>query len=618
MRVQPQYVHKEDTPLAFFKFLRVALAIGVVCRSITVIPMLTSETDWYSIVYSLAGLALAILALWGLGRMKWMGVLASYGLSVLVIVDGIAAILLCAYYGALESSGEAIGRTVGAVLILIPLRIYFGKRRLLFDPPPAAKAAQEPVPHEAPGMGGETAGGVPSGPAAPPAAVTLETVPTDPSKTQSEEEPLKEEEPPTAKGWIKEKSGAPSEGKRNRRLWGAVLCVTAVTAVGITLWLIGSRANSPVDISTVANSVLYLEVLDENGACIATASGFLVNDRTTLVTNYHVIRDASHIVATTADGEQSTDVSRVLAYDETADLAVLSCDTEAMAEPLIIGDSEAVRQGDAIYTVGYPLGLANTLSDGIVSSRYIDEYENDIIQITAAISEGNSGGPLLNADGRVIGVMCAYYVDGQNLNIAISSNTLEELLGSGYEKRELESWKDRPAMPAENAAFSALSEWIANYGDETVGEYKAYREHKGYLRRLGDTGSYHVTDYRAIYCADIDQICLTCTAEYDEFNYTTYLWLTSTGTAFEASFYEDTADFESIFEGTGTVYASTFNEQSTFTFDSYIGDSGMVDTYQAEATRMLLDSLDFLEKIFLYYLPPFGYDFGISDFGFTL
>lgn len=618
MRVQPQYVHREDTPLAFFKFLRVVLAIGVVYRFITVIPMLTSETDWYTIVYSLAGLALAILALWGLGSMKWMGVLAFYGLYVLVIIDRIVAILLYAYYGALESSGEAIGQAVGAILILIPFRIYFGKRRLLFAPPPAAKVAQEPVPYEGPSMGGETVSGVPNVPAAPPAAVILETAPIDPSKTRAEEEPLEEEELPTAEGWIKEavkKSGVPSEGKKNRRLWGAVLCVIAVTAVGISLWFKNSRTNSPVDISAIANSVLYLEVLDENGECIATASGFLVNDRTTLVTNYHVVQDASHIVATTADGEQSTDVSCVLAYDEVADLAVLSCDTEAMAEPLIIGDSEAVRQGDAIYAVGYPLGLANTLSDGIVSSRYIDEYENDILQITAAISEGNSGGPLLNANGRVIGVMCAYYVDGQNLNIAISSNTLEELLGSGYEKRKLESWKDRPAMPTENPAFSALSEWITNYGNDTIDEDMAYR---WFNHWYDDTGESHWIYYWTIYCDDIDEICLMCTTEYDERSYTTYLWLTATGEAFDASFHEDTADFDPIFQGTGTVYASTFNEHSTFTFDSYKGKSKMVDTYQAAATRMLLGSLDYLEKIFLYYLPPFGYNFGISDFGFIL
>lgn len=72
-----------------------------------------------------------------------------------------------------------------------------------------------------------------------------------------------------------------------------------------------------------------------------------------------------------------------------------------------------------MYTASYPLGLAHTLSDGVVSSCYIDENDVDVIQITVAISSGSNGGALFNEDGEVIGVICASYVDGQNLNIAI-------------------------------------------------------------------------------------------------------------------------------------------------------------------------------------------------------
>lgn len=246
--------------------------------------------------------------------------------------------------------------------------------------------------------------------------------------------------------------GIPATG-RKRPKWGLplVLLAAAVIAAGIFLWFRGAvGANGqpePVDVSEIADFVLYLEVLDENEEVIASASGFLVNDRRTLVTNYHVVQDARHIVAKDAYGEQSVDVGSVLAYDEIADLAVLRCDSEAEVEPLVLGDSDAVRQGDKIYAVGYPLGLANTLSDGIVSSRYLDEYGSDIIQVTAAISGGNSGGPLLDADGHVIGVMCAYYVYGQNLNVAIASNTLAELLASEFHEVSLADWEDRPEVP---------------------------------------------------------------------------------------------------------------------------------------------------------------------------
>ena len=77
--------------------------------------------------------------------------------------------------------------------------------------------------------------------------------------------------------------------------------------------------------------------------------------------------------------------------------------------------------------MGYPLGLANTMSNGIISSRYFDEYDVDVLQITAAISPGSSGGALFNENGFVIGVTSAYYDGGQNLNIAITSNTVQQL-----------------------------------------------------------------------------------------------------------------------------------------------------------------------------------------------
>lgn len=281
---------------------------------------------------------------------------------------------------------------------------------------------------------------------------------------------------PPPESQIKEAAAAdsaPVKAGKDKRLWIALLCAAIAAAAGIFLWLgydrASGRSDAPVDISEIARSVLYLEVFDENDELISSASGFLVNNQTTLVTNYHVVQDAFHIVAVTADGTQSTDVSCILAYDEIADLAVLKCDAKAKAEPLTICDSETVRQSDAVYAIGYPLGLANTLSDGIVSSRYIDEYKNDIIQVTAAISSGSSGGPLLNADGQVIGVICAYYIYGQNLNIAIASNALEALLDSKCEKTELKSWSDRPAMPDAEAEIEEFRDPGPQEGEDPAG-----------------------------------------------------------------------------------------------------------------------------------------------------
>lgn len=626
---------------------------------------------------------------------------------------------------------------------------------------------------------------------------------------QTEEGVLEEAHPPATGSPIKkttEVSGVPVGRKRDKWLWKVILCVIVVMVAGIYLWIHYDRTNRQpnpdVDISEIANSVLYLEVLDENDELIGTASGFLVNDQTTLVTNYHVAQDASHIVATTADGTQSTDVSCILAYDEIADLAILNCDSKAMAEPLAIGDSEVVRQGDAVYVIGYPLGVANTLSNGIVGSRYIDEYENDIIQVTAAISQGNSGGPVLNADGQVIGVMCAYYIYGQNLNIAIASNTLEALLESRFEKTALKDWVNRPEMPdaeaeieevpdpearesgdpsgnasagsgtepetpavideerpqngkpnreepnrsgptpaqrpeeilqgawaqepldsmpfnkydyfefsddrvynesyycspdaefilvytgtftidgngslcfhmareetyfadgrqeinnafdtdwsprpitalsedsyttsgaltyhrtsgrptklseweanrqnEEASAFSALSEWIVNNSNSTMSGDEAYQETV--------TGEDCVMTYRVIYSAGLDQICLmNVVGYYSGATFTTFLWLTPNGNTFNSTFYQsDTVNSVCIFEGSGTIYAPSFNKNSTFVFSSYEGDSSMMDTRQSVAASMVRDSLNFMDYLLILYVSPSGHYFSSSDFGFNI
>lgn len=216
------------------------------------------------------------------------------------------------------------------------------------------------------------------------------------------------------------KKPARRSAKRKTKIGLVLLSAIFVFAV-IAFALFGKNGGkSGVSITDAADSVLYLEVCDDEDNVIATASGFVIEEGTTLVTNFHVIDGVHHIVAHMPDGEKSVEIRTVLAYDAYADLAILECEENIGVQPLIFGDPDAVKQGDTVYAVGYPLGLANTLSDGVISSRYLDEHNVDILQITAPISSGSSGGALLNEYGEVIGVICASYVDGQNMNIAIS------------------------------------------------------------------------------------------------------------------------------------------------------------------------------------------------------
>lgn len=209
--------------------------------------------------------------------------------------------------------------------------------------------------------------------------------------------------------------------KRNIKIGLVLLSIVVIFAVIVAFAFSGKKdGGSKISMTDAANSVLYLEVCDDEDNVIATASGFIIEEGTTLITNFHVINGAHHIMAYMPDGEKSVEIHTVLAYDEDTDLAVLECEESIGVPPLIFGDPDTVKQGDTVYAVGYPLGLANTLSDGVISSRYLDEHNVDILQITAPISSGSSGGALLNEYGEVIGVICASYVDGQNMNIAIS------------------------------------------------------------------------------------------------------------------------------------------------------------------------------------------------------
>ena len=151
------------------------------------------------------------------------------------------------------------------------------------------------------------------------------------------------------------------------------------------------------------------------------------------MTNYHVIQDACYLSAFTPDLAAAVDFETLVAWDEDADLAILRSAHAPDAAILPLADSDAVRQGERVYAVGYPLGLANTLTEGIVSARYdMDGYQ--LLQITAPISQGNSGGAVLSESGEVVGVACMYLVDGQNLNYPIASNDVKRLYAEASEE----------------------------------------------------------------------------------------------------------------------------------------------------------------------------------------
>jgi hypothetical protein len=152
-------------------------------------------------------------------------------------------------------------------------------------------------------------------------------------------------------------------------------------------------------------------------------SGFYVN-KGMIVTNYHVIEGAEKIEVKTYDGK-TVNIKTIIGFDKELDLAILGIDKQS--PPLTISQDK-VAVGQDVYAIGSPFGLTGTMSKGMVTtaSRNMDD-KVDYIQIDASISPGNSGGPLINKYGEVIGVNTMYIVDGQNLNFAINIKELQKI-----------------------------------------------------------------------------------------------------------------------------------------------------------------------------------------------
>ncbi|MCE2399554.1 trypsin-like peptidase domain-containing protein [Candidatus Poribacteria bacterium] len=174
-------------------------------------------------------------------------------------------------------------------------------------------------------------------------------------------------------------------------------------------------------------ATVYLEMKDKNGKTLGIGSGFFVKFNI-IATNYHVIEGAAKGTAKLVGKNTTYNIEGVTATDKTNDLALLKV-TAFGIKPLSLGDSDKVRIGETVYVAGNPKGLEGTFSDGIISSRR-DKLTKERLQMTAPISPGSSGGPVLNRKGEVIGVSVAGHpaLDAQNLNFAIPSKYLKALL----------------------------------------------------------------------------------------------------------------------------------------------------------------------------------------------
>jgi S1-C subfamily serine protease len=161
-------------------------------------------------------------------------------------------------------------------------------------------------------------------------------------------------------------------------------------------------------------------------------SGCIVSADGVVLTAWHVVAKAAKARVELATGAAHA-VQGLIGGDASQDFALLKIEGKAL--PVVrLGDSDKVRQGDRILTLGAPLGLEQTASEGIVSAVRERRDGTKLLQITAPISPGSSGGPLLNAQGEVVGITSFLLTEGQSLNFAVAINAVKPSLGHGREQ----------------------------------------------------------------------------------------------------------------------------------------------------------------------------------------
>lgn len=155
-------------------------------------------------------------------------------------------------------------------------------------------------------------------------------------------------------------------------------------------------------------------------------TGFVVKSDGWIATNLHVVIGGAHVKVTLRDG-RDFDVVEVMAASPERDLVLLRIEAHGLPA-LHLGDSDAMRPGDPVVAIGNPLGLEDTVSNGLVSARRKVDPTFEILQVSAPIAPGSSGGPLFNDKGEVVGIATAILQGGQNLAFGVPTRYLAPMI----------------------------------------------------------------------------------------------------------------------------------------------------------------------------------------------
>lgn len=190
---------------------------------------------------------------------------------------------------------------------------------------------------------------------------------------------------------------------------------------------VSNRNTVPLDYETLAGfapSVVMIEVLGPNGQPCSSGSGVIIAPGGIILTNFHVVSNGAAYAVHLENREAVYQTNELLKYHRDYDLALLRL-PGCQGTPIPLYDGPPLARGQQVFAIGSPLGLFNSVSDGIIAG-FRTLGQTDMIQFTAPTSPGSSGGALLDRYGNLIGIVTAGFTDGQNLNLAVSYGVIRQ------------------------------------------------------------------------------------------------------------------------------------------------------------------------------------------------
>ena len=247
------------------------------------------------------------------------------------------------------------------------------------------------------------------------------------------------------------------------------------TALFVVLMAVASGQNrASTDIVAVASkSVVLLKGVTDSGTILG--SGFVLSSDGKIATNLHVIREMKSGGVQLASGELYDNLL-VLAFDERKDIAIVKIAGFDLP-PMELGNSNEVQAGEPVIAIGSPKGLQGTVTAGVVSAIRDDPFSGGykVIQTDAASNPGNSGGPLLNGKGQVIGVITKQVRASEGLNFAVPINYVRGLMSSTAKPMTLAEFRaGLSAVPLD--AFKTAESFPANWKSMTSGNRYTIRK----------------------------------------------------------------------------------------------------------------------------------------------